>query len=289
MNHNNSFQKVWDTDFSLSCQTDSAYIMDAFHFHNVFEIYFAQTSGLRYFVDNRVYPVEVNDLFLFNHLDLHRISVPEGVQYKRVIITFQPDFVRSLSTDNTDLLGCFLDRPADFSHRASLSDEQALAFTSLVEKAQTSFGSDTFGADVQRKLDLVEMLIFVNRLYGNNHPFVSSRPDRKFDKVKPILAHINNNLARPPSLDQLADHFYISKYHLCKIFKEVTGFTVNEYTLLRRIIKASELLRRNLTISQIAERTGFLNNSHFITTFKKLVGVSPKQYAKATLQQDASS
>jgi YesN/AraC family two-component response regulator len=64
------------------------------------------------------------------------------------------------------------------------------------------------------------------------------------------------------------------------IFKKATGFSVNEYIINCRIIKARELLKENLPVSKTGEMVGYCNVSHFIRTFSKLTGLSPKQYAK---------
>jgi AraC-like DNA-binding protein len=280
---NNDFKKVLDTDFSISHRVDDSFSMNTFHFHSVFEIYFAQTGGLKYFVDNRIYPVEKNDLFIFNHLDLHRIDISPGMRYDRYYIVFNPNYVKDLCTSSTDLLECFLNRNPNFCHRIHLSQKQAELYMSLFKKAQKHYNSRLYGDDVYRKLALTEVLIFINRLYRDNDCSIPGCNDTKYTRIKPVLSHINENLQQKLSLDRLANRFYISKYHLCKIFKEVTGFTVNEYIIYRRIILASELLRRNLPVSNVSEMTGFQNDCHFITTFKKFAGITPKQYAKKGL------
>ena len=273
-------QPVLDTDFSLSHSVDDSYVMDSLHFHDVLEIYFAKTGGLKYFVNNRVYPVEQNDLFVFNHLDLHRIDVPQGVRYERYILTFSRKYIHGYSTDNTDLLKCFLEREPSFSHKLHLSEEEARAYLLLFERAKAHRDHAGYGEDVYQKLCLAEILIFVNRLYRSADGSSAMHSDAEYLKIKPVINYINDHLDEKIRLDTLAKEFYINKYHLCKIFKSATGFTINEYMIYRRIIRASELLRKGEAVTRVAELTGFQIDSHFITTFKKIVGVSPKQYAK---------
>jgi len=92
------------------------------------------------------------------------------------------------------------------------------------------------------------------------------------------LQFIQLHLAENLSLDRLSEEFYLNKYHLGQLFKRATGFTINEYVIHRRILRARELLKRKLPVQQVGEAVGFRNNSHFIRTFKKLLGVPPKQY-----------
>jgi AraC-like DNA-binding protein len=280
MKLSNDFKQVFDIDFSVSHPIDVSYKMDSLHFHNVFEIYLAQTGGLKYFVDNIIYPVEKNDLFVFNHLDLHRISIPADTQYDRYIVLFSQDYIKDTSTDITDLMMCFLKRSPQFCHRIHLSDEQAQYLISLFRKAEKTIQPFQFGDDVYKKIILAEILIYVNNLYRNNNLPFPLIFETEYNRIKLILSFIDRNLEQKLSLDWLSQHFYISKYHLCKIFKNATGFTIKEYIIYRRILKATELLRKGFLVSQVSEMAGFQNDCHFITTFKKYAGTSPKQYAK---------
>ncbi|MDW7656387.1 MAG: AraC family transcriptional regulator [Bacillota bacterium] len=279
MKTTDDFKRVFDTDCSFSHPVDDSYTMNAFHFHNVFEIYFAHTGGLTYFVENRIYPVEKNDLFVFSHLDLHRIGIAPQTRYERSIVVFNPEYVSSLCTDTTDLLACFLDRKPNFSHRLHLSDEQAEMYQVLFQKARHHGNHKRYGEDVRQKMALIDILLFINPLYQGNPEWVSSQADAGYNKVRPIISYINENIGHKLSLDELSERFYIDKYYLCKLFKETTGFTIHEYGMYRRIIRATELLRKNHQVAQVAEMTGFQNDGHFITTFKKHVGITPKQYA----------
>ena len=273
------FKKILDTDIYCSHQTDDSYTMNKFHFHDVFEIYLAVTSGLNFFVDNVIYPVEKNDLFIFNNSDLHRIGISQDIHYERYIIVFNPGYVSNLNTELTDLLECFTERKPDFSHRIHLSDEDVEKYLFLFEKIMKYSGSADFGTDVYLKITFTEMLIWINHLYQNNMPMIHVEHKPGYSRIKSILDHINKNLNSELSLNELSTEFFLSKFHLCKIFRSATGFTVKEYITYRRIIKATELLRKGISISEVSDIIGFANYSHFITTFKKIIGTTPKQYS----------
>lgn len=271
---------IMNTNFSATHQIDDSYVMNTLHFHNVFEIYLARTGGLHFFVNNRIYPVEINDLFVFNHTDLHRISIAPDTHYDRYLIVFDPEYAADMCTSSTDLLECFSKRTPWFSHRAHLSNMQAEQFISLHSKAANHIGKTQYGDDILAKLALAEILIFVNCMHRENNTPSQECPDAAYVKIKPVLSYILENLHEKLTLDQLAHRFYINKYYLCKLFKAVTGFSFNEYITYNRIILASELLRKNLPVSQVSEMAGFQNYCHFITTFRKIAGISPKQFAK---------
>ncbi len=87
-------------------------------------------------------------------------------------------------------------------------------------------------------------------------------------------------MAEPLNLDMLSSEFFISKSHLCRIFKDATGFSVASYISNSRIIKACTLLRNGVSVQDAGERVGFNNNAHFICVFKQEIGIPPGKYAR---------
>ncbi len=81
------------------------------------------------------------------------------------------------------------------------------------------------------------------------------------------------------SIIDICSEINISPYHFIRLFKEKTGTTPHEYLLNLRIENAKKMMKENDdNITLIGEKCGFINNSHFSTTFKRLTGVSPVEY-----------
>ena len=77
------------------------------------------------------------------------------------------------------------------------------------------------------------------------------------------------NLSNDISLDRLANEFYVSKYHLCSIFKKFTGLTIGEYTTQKRLSMADDLVKEGESLSDAALKAGFKNYSSFYKAYKK--------------------
>lgn len=104
---------------------------------------------------------------------------------------------------------------------------------------------------------------------------------KKFDILQSALNYINQHINEEISITQISERCYISKYHLCRLFKEKMGITIMEYILQTRIMMSKELLRKeNLSITQISTKCGFSSSSYFSRVFKEKVGVSPMKYKK---------
>ena len=77
----------------------------------------------------------------------------------------------------------------------------------------------------------------------------------------------------------IADGIGISEGHLRRQFKEELSMTLNDYLLHYRITRAKEIMEhQKVKVSKIHEMVGFRSSQYFSSVFKKLEGVSPKEY-----------
>lgn len=272
-------KEVFSTDFSVSHQISSNWTMKDFHFHDSYEIYYAMSDNVKYFVEDRVYEVKKGMLFVFNSSEIHRTLVPDNIDYERYILLLKPEYIQDIPSIDSDLLEVFFNRTSDFYHGIMLSVEQQEKIVSLFERARYYIDNSVYGAETYKKLVLAEILLFINEIYRTAQKEYYSKIKKGYEKILPIINYIRMNIHDDLSLKAISDRFYISIYHLGHLFKKGTGFSVNQYVINCRILKACELLKKNHNVTDVSEMIGYYDLSHFIRTFKKLVGVSPKQYA----------
>jgi AraC family transcriptional regulator len=99
-------------------------------------------------------------------------------------------------------------------------------------------------------------------------------------KFHTVIEYIMENLAGQPTLQQMAAIVDLSPFHFARQFKAATGLAPHQYVIARRVQRAQELLRtgRELALAEVAFRSGFANQSHFCFHFKRIVGVTPRQF-----------
>lgn len=112
---------------------------------------------------------------------------------------------------------------------------------------------------------------------------------RKSEKQEDLNAYyvgracefISYNYSRSISIDDIAEYAGLSRSHLYRVFMEVTSLSPKEYLTSFRIRRACGLIKStDLNIGAIANSVGFEDNLYFSKVFKKIKGVSPKQYAE---------
>ena len=111
-----------------------------------------------------------------------------------------------------------------------------------------------------------------------DRPAVADIEDRR---LKRVMAHIGDNLVEDMSLKDLAGLAAMSPYHFARAFKVATGVSPLQYVINSRIDRAKVLLTTtNLSVSEIAFRTGYADPGRFGRHFKNRVGVTPGAFRR---------
>jgi AraC family transcriptional regulator len=99
-------------------------------------------------------------------------------------------------------------------------------------------------------------------------------------KLRAALEYIEDHLDSELTLDAIAAVAHLSPYHFARMFKTSTGLPPHRYVITRRVERAKRLLRDggDLSLAQVAARSGFWDQGHFTRHFKRLVGVTPKRF-----------
>ncbi|MBQ9304734.1 helix-turn-helix domain-containing protein, partial [Butyrivibrio sp.] len=248
------------------------------HIHDCYEVYFSISGVKQFLIDNKVYDIAPGDLFLINQYDSHYLTQIEKEKHERIVIMIDPDYMKEISSKETNLDACFQERNEKFSHKISLTSDQQSRFLYFVNKILTSNG---FGHDLLERATFTELFVLINQIVNEkNSDKVEDRPSTYNEQVDAILSYLNNNIQYPISIGDLSKQFYISESYICRIFKSATGTTINKYMTARRISIAKSLLAEGIGVSDVCEKCGFSDYSNFLKAFTKSVGISPKKYSQ---------
>ncbi|HBF39155.1 MAG TPA: hypothetical protein DDW50_17780 [Firmicutes bacterium] len=102
--------------------------------------------------------------------------------------------------------------------------------------------------------------------------------------ITQVLKYIHQNFDQNISLETVAKYFYIDKSYLCKLFKKNTTENFNDYLMKLRINRAKKLLKNpEYNVGIISGKVGYTDYSYFGQVFKKMVGMTPSEYRKSSL------
>lgn len=96
--------------------------------------------------------------------------------------------------------------------------------------------------------------------------------------IKKVVQYIGINLHKKLTAKEISEYFLVSETKLRLNFKKEMGITLHSYIEEQKISIVKEMLKSEYTINEIALSLGFSDSSHLSKSFKKHMGVSPKQY-----------
>lgn len=249
---------------------EKAYKTQPHHYHNWYEIFIVIAGSCEFSIYDKFFKVNAGTAMMLEPGVFHYYTSADGCEY--VILEITAGYInRYFSTDASKMLfQCFN------SQTISLSESEivkCIDFCEIADNESNSPISDKFIA-------IASVLNLLNNA-SQNTVKMQTNPERKksIEKLNYITNYISDNFKDINSVSELAKACYISKSHMCRIFKEQLGISVSSYINNMKINTARELLiSGDLSILEIALESGFNSTQYFHKVFKAQLGCSPKEY-----------
>lgn len=250
------------------------------HFHDEYEIFYILDGQRQFFIHNRSFIAEKGDLILIDSDMIHMTRSPskDNPGYDRIIFYISSKRMESMEERFPDIrLSRFL---MEHSGIYRLNEKQQKMFMQMYETFKDEQKEKKLGyKTVIEAITVFSLLRIIRDLPQGESILPLHLNEQKYKRVYAIADYLSQNFEKPHSLDDLAAQFYISKFYMCRQFKEVVGYTVTEYLTILRMQRARQYLQQtNLSVSAIAEKTGYNSLTHFEREFKRYMTVSPIKY-----------
>ena len=115
-----------------------------------------------------------------------------------------------------------------------------------------------------------------------------AKPSRraKHRSLEPVLNYIEAHLGETLRLEHLAELSGLSLWRFATVFREHVGVSPYRYVDQQRVRRAQLLLLQRVPVARVASETGFYDQSHLSRRFKRLCGMTPRQYQAGATPQD---
>ena len=100
-------------------------------------------------------------------------------------------------------------------------------------------------------------------------------------EIEKVVYYIDKNMSENIKIENLAEEFGISKFNFNKRFKSSTNVTLHQFIIKKKLDRSKNLLKENsLSLSDITYMLNFSDQSHFSNSFKKMYGMTPREFRK---------
>ena len=257
------------------------------HWHYFTEMIYLVSGSLYAEVDGRQYTMNPGDLIIFHPKQIHSFldyPVKEAATQPTYFYAIKfDDMILSNTTPGSPKLPKLLNSDNQKNPPSNLLLAEDLKYDAVklfFENCIWEVNHKEFGYDIKVASTISLIITTVFRIWLK-HGFkfsTKSTFDQFSSKDFSVLEYIDAHSSENINIEDLASKCGMCYSNFAKQFKNQYGRTCKEYIEFIRICKADTLLLyTDKTLDYISQETGFTDASHFIRTYKKIRGITPKQ------------
>lgn len=240
------------------------------HLHDSYEFTICYSRLPFAIIDNKIYDRKYGMLFAVNPMQEH--GMKEDLKgFNLLGLHFDKSIIQSASMDiygSSNIL--FSNESFTVTHDINM----------LISLLLEEFRFKQSGYDYM--IENISLLIVGNMMRQIKHNLPSkphNAPPKNKEYIKTVINYMNENYTAGVSCTELASLIKMDKFGFIRTFKAQTSKTPYEYLLDLKIEKAKKMLKSSdYSITEISMLCGFSSHSHFTSTFRKKIGISPTEY-----------
>lgn len=191
-----------------------------------------------------------------------------------------PEYLEQLSDDSTHLAADFQFIPYKTTAVHAKSEESMLIKTIAAKLSRIESDASLYGHTLYENNLFSMLLILSLRACIRADPVIKSRRKKNI-VMDDIFLYIKEHLSEELSLEQLEKEFFVSRYHICREFKRLTGQSPHSYIIKARLDLCKKYIEQGKPIHEVYQLGGFGGYNHFFRAFKKEYGITPKEYYRS--------
>ncbi len=256
-------------DFRLFHLRGAQGVKAEYHYHEFCKLLLLVSGTGGYSVEGQRYALQPGDIGLVGSRAVHRPEFAPDAPYERIIVYIDPEFLRQRSTADCDLAAIFSGKNG---HVLRSGKQQRLL--NLASALENALSGAQYGRIILSTGALLRLLVEIGREQASSgqNPTPLAPAD---SRVIQMMEYIRIHAAEDLTIDTLAEHFYLSKYHMMHLFREETGQSIYSYLTQQRLIHARTLIADGMRATEAAFRSGFATYSSFTRAYGKQFGATP--------------
>ena len=251
-----------------------------YHCHDYYELYIHLRGGEYMGVDNKLYLLKPNQMFIIPPFSMHGLSCTgEMRDYERAYLNLSPEVMETLGCGQVNLGDYLRSFTSRGQYTYQLDEERAGRFVQCIRTIQEDQGRDLNPTErFQHYARMIELLSLICQVMGEEEPEPEGVTSNSI--IQDVLSFINTHYTEELRVSELARQFGVSDSYLSHEFSRFTNRSVYDYILYRRVMLSRQKMMGEDSLNVIAFQCGFNDYSNYLRSFTRLVGMSPSQYRR---------
>lgn len=255
-----------EDDFRIFHNLDKRALSFDYHYHEFHKITILLQGSVSYYIEGKNYTLNPYDVVLIPKGAIHRPVIDPKLPYERILIYCSPDYLERHSLPGASLLSCF-ERAKETPVLRMLQSEKSPLYRTLLD-LESACKDEEFAYMLYRRAQFMRFIIELNRAMQNKTvTFPQTEPENA--RTAEIRRYLDEHLTEDLSVDRVAQAFFLSRYHLMRLFKADTGFTINEYITVQRLQLVQQAMMQGKSATEAALFAGFGTYSSYYRAAKR--------------------
>ncbi|RXJ84840.1 AraC family transcriptional regulator [Arcobacter sp. CECT 8985] len=235
------------------------------HVHEDYTISVIEKGYMNAFLKGFHHQFDKSSIITINPDEIHACGISDNSDYKHRSLYLKPQIVKDILKDN------FSKKQLSFSN-SFFNNEYIYnrLFFLMNQENMSIINNLSWECEL---IDVINNILKINSKASD----IIELPSHSI-LINKVKEYMHDNFYMQISLDDIANEFSISKYHLLRLFKKHTFVSLHTYLMLLRVEKAKSFLQKGLSLIETAYTCGFNDQSHLNKRFKSATGLTPGEY-----------
>ncbi len=251
--------------------------------HDYYEVLYVEEGEAVYRVQDRTAKMRGGDLFVMGGALYHGIQKYLSSCLRVRVLYFEPKLLwgDDIAGESAEYLLPFEIQGKDFPHVIGGTSALPREIRDLMRRIQIELEAGTVRARLCAKTYLKMILVLLMKhyaSYGATRDAVAQK-EKNLSRLRPLFEYLDAHYGEPISVEEAAGVLEMSKPHFMRFFRGTTGQPFVAHLNRFRVAKAQHLMATTEeTIAEISQEVGFCDQSYFGLMFRRLVGMTPREY-----------
>lgn len=258
-------------------------VVDA-HYHEYIEILYCIKGSYDLLIDGIDHHIEVGDMVVINSMEVHFSKCLSQDVNEYIVIRFKPELLYTTSQSIFEAKYVLPFTMKTSTHQKVFCEKElrGTGIPKLVLQVLEEQTDKRYGFELAIRTALGEIFLWILRSWheqGLDLNIGSGLNSDSIERLEKVFEYVEEHYNEAISIDDMAKLSNMSYSYFSRFFKSAMNRNFSDYVNLVRVSKAEHILATaDTSVTDIAMDVGFSTSSYFIEQFKKVKGITPKQF-----------